>query len=121
MKVTNRTVLFARILGPTLLMLSVTEWINLEIWATNQAALTYFNGLFLLVSGLTIVVSHNFWKGWPVVITVLGWVIVLSGAYRMFFPQAEQANEGLLPYLFFIIMGLSGLLLTFQGFRSKLS
>jgi hypothetical protein len=43
--------------------------------------------MLLLVAGLAIVRVHNVWSGgWRVVVTVLGWLAVISGLLRMFLP-----------------------------------
>jgi hypothetical protein len=39
-----------------------------------------------LIAGLVIVLTHNIWEGWPAVITVIGWLMILEGAYFMLFP-----------------------------------
>jgi hypothetical protein len=49
-----------------------------------------------LVAGLAIVRAHNIWVGgWPVLVTVLGWLAILSGLVRMLFPirLAAMATE----------------------------
>jgi hypothetical protein len=49
----------------------------------------------LFVAGLAIVRVHNVWVGgWPVLVTVLGWVAVLSGLLRMLFPTQLSAIAG---------------------------
>ena len=42
----------AAVLGPTLIVATTSEVINLHIWAQVDPALVYLNGLFLLVAGL---------------------------------------------------------------------
>jgi len=100
-------------------MLSVTEALNLDIWQENIPALTYLNGLMLFVAGLSIVRFHPLRRGWPLVITGIGWFLLLGGAYRMFFPEAPQANSGWLPYLIFVFMLMAGGLLCYQGYFAK--
>ena len=42
-----------------------------------------------LIIGLLIVIEHNVWMGaWPVVVTLIGWIILLKGLMRLFFPEA---------------------------------
>jgi uncharacterized membrane protein HdeD (DUF308 family) len=53
----------------------------------NDPGLIFVSGILLLVAGLAIVRVHNFWNGgWRVVVTVLGWLAVISGLLRMFLP-----------------------------------
>lgn len=51
-------------------------------------------GLFFILAimtfilGLLMVASHNIWvMGWPVIITVLSWLVLVSGIVRLFFPD----------------------------------
>jgi hypothetical protein len=46
----------------------------------GEAAL-FLSGVLALVAGLSIVNTHDAWAGWPVVITAVGWLLVL-GAVR---------------------------------------
>jgi hypothetical protein len=34
----------AQLIGPTLIAVTISEALNLEIWATNMASVTYLNG-----------------------------------------------------------------------------
>ena len=113
--------LYAGIIGPTMIVLSITEYLNLDIWATNIPAITYLNGLFFLVAGLFIINVHNVWKNWPTIITITGWLIFLLGLFRMIVPKAEQANEGILPNIFFLIMLALGTFLCFKAYFERRS
>jgi hypothetical protein len=38
--------------------------------------------------GLLLVLSHNVWvMGWPVIITILAWMILVGGILRLFAPE----------------------------------
>lgn len=50
----------------------------------NPALLTY-TGIVGLVMGLLLVVGHNYWMGWPTVITILSWIILLKALFRILF------------------------------------
>jgi hypothetical protein len=50
------------------------------------------SGILLLVAGLAITRAHSVWAGgWPVLVTVLGWLAILGGLMRMFFPMQLAA------------------------------
>ena len=115
----KKSKLFAGIIGPTMIVLSITEYLNLDIWATNIPAITYLNGLFFLVAGLFIINVHNNWKNWPSIITITGWLILLLGLFRMIFPKANQANEGMLPNIFFLIMLALGSFLFYKAYFER--
>ena len=49
-------------------------------------------GLVALLIGLTIVNVHNFWiAGWPVIITLFGWLAIIGGIIRMAFPAFTKS------------------------------
>lgn len=65
---------------------------NVVVSAMNdiigQNGLLFFIAAVTLIVGLLMVASHNVWvMGWPVVITLLGWLAVISGIIRMFCPE----------------------------------
>jgi hypothetical protein len=41
-------------------------------------------GLATFVLGLAVVRFHNVWKGWPIVVTLFGWLMIIGGLLRMF-------------------------------------
>jgi hypothetical protein len=45
-------------------------------------------GVILLLSGLSVVLTHNIWNAGflPLVITLIGWVLILRGILSMFVP-----------------------------------
>lgn len=55
----------------------------------GSAPLLTFSGFISLVIGLLIVIRHNIWVSeWPVLITLVGWITLLQGLMRIFFPDA---------------------------------
>ena len=83
----------AAFLGPTLIASAASIFINLNAWpalidqAFHNPALIFVTGYPLFVAGLAIVHFHNRWTGgWPIVVTVLGWLAVVSGLSRILFP-----------------------------------
>jgi hypothetical protein len=54
----------------------------------QDQGLIFLTGILSLLGGLAIVRVHNIWtRGWPVIITVLGWLAIVSGLVRMWFPH----------------------------------
>jgi hypothetical protein len=84
----------AGVLGPTVIVLALSEAKNVGIWATGIAPLTYLAGLLWFLGGLVVVRLHNQWStSWPVTITLVGWFFMVGGLFRLFFPEAQQGNQ----------------------------
>jgi uncharacterized protein YjeT (DUF2065 family) len=86
--------LIAGLIGPLLAAMGVAMLINRSLFPTmigeiaHNYALIFLSGLLVLLAGVAIVRVHNVWTGWPIIVTVLGWLAIVSGLVRMWFPQA---------------------------------
>jgi len=87
------SVWIAKFLVPIFVLLSVpliTTPTRLQEIARQFLAdspLVLISGVLALTAGLAIVNSHNVWVlGWPVIITLFGWALVISGAARVAAP-----------------------------------
>lgn len=110
----------SRILGPTLMALGATEAFNMDIYAAQSAPVVYLNGTILLVAGLAIVQAHNVWeKGWKVLVTLAGWLLLAAGLFRMVDPKAPQLGEGPATYGVLALLFLAGTVLTFKGYSKS--
>jgi len=109
----------AGLVGPTVAALSLTETLNLHIWTSNLPQVTYLNGTLLFIAGLSIIRIHNTWRGWPVLITLAGWLLFFGGLYRMMAPEGKQAGEGFATYALLTVMFLGGIFLTFKSYGKK--
>lgn len=59
----------------------------------GNPALAYFASVVALVLGLVLVVSHNVWlAGWPLVITILSWVVLLKALAFLLLPFDAMAR-----------------------------
>ena len=111
----------AALLGPAIIAITISETVNVHIWAANTAAGVYLNGAILFVAGLAIVRAHNFWvRGWPVLVTLSGWLIMFLGLFRMFFPelQLEGAKHTSAVIVETMPVLALGIYLTYQAYRS---
>jgi hypothetical protein len=113
----------AGLIGPAIIFTTISETINSHIWAGNTAAGVHFNGTVLFVAGLALVRAHNQWmRGWPVLITLSGWFIMLLGLFRMFAPElqlqaAQSSSDWLLPSVIPEIA--CGIFLTFKAYYPR--
>lgn len=109
----------AGLLGPSLIAVSITESMNLEIFSNTSAHLVYLNGLLLFVAGLAIVQVHNVWTtDWPVLVTLMGWLFLLGGLIRMVAPvSAQQATQHPAALLALTsVLLIIGIALSFQAY-----
>jgi hypothetical protein len=90
----DTSILLARIIGPLLLVVGAGIFVNLEHYRRlvvdfGASPLSiYMAGTLALLLGLLVVAFHNVWEWrWPVIITVLGWVTLITGAVRLVFPR----------------------------------
>jgi hypothetical protein len=76
------------------------------------------------VPGLAIVYFHNRWTGgWPVLVTVMGWLSLVIGLIRIVFPMklaaimanAAPALTGVLPAIGVVFLLIGGFL-SFKGY-----
>ena len=106
----------AGLIGPTAIVLTLSEMLNLHIWSTNIPALTYLNGILLFLAGLSILRVHNSWKGWTVMVTLTGWFGIISGLYRVFAPEASQLPQNTYSYVIISFLFASGVFLTYKAY-----
>jgi len=95
-----------------------------DLWmlAQNHVYLP-IQGLITLVMGIASVLAYNAWdNNWQIVITILGWLLVLKGVVLMMFPEtvsffAEKFKdrEGTMQ-LGLVIAVVLGCVLTYFGF-----
>ena len=113
----------AGLVGPTVIAIALSEWINLRIlWANVTPSVIYLNGSLLFVAGLAIVRAHNRWTGgWPVLVTLTGWFVLVVGLIRMFAPVYSQkgAENNTAVYGLLIVLFAIGVFLTFKGYRRE--
>lgn len=93
---TSKTI--AALLGPTLVASAISLLANLGTSRTiieglsQSPALIMIAGYAAFVPGLAIVYFHNRWTGgWPVLVTVMGWLSLVVGLLRMVFPTQIAA------------------------------
>jgi hypothetical protein len=107
--------------GSTLVAIALSEFMNLRIlWAKTSLSVIYLNGSLLFIAGLSIVRVHNLWTGgWHALVTLIGWLVMLSGLVRMFFPviaQREVQNITVVCALLIVLL-VAGVFLTFNAYR----
>lgn len=92
------SILIARLIGPIIVVTGLIMLVTpkamhdmaREFLASRS--LIFIAGFLALLGGLAIVNTHNVWiAGWPVIITVFGWLAVIGGILRMGFPAVIRS------------------------------
>lgn len=112
----------AGLIGPAIIAITISETINVHIWAANTAAGIHLNGTLLFVAGLSIIRSHNYWdRSWPLLVTLTGWFIILLGLFRMFAPemQLEAAKKTTMVTALTMLILAIGIFLTFKAYTGN--
>jgi len=88
------SIFLARLIGPVMALVGISLLMNemafrkMAMEFLRSPALIFFSGMILMSAGLAVVLSHNVWVlNWPLIITLLGWIAVVSGALRVFAPD----------------------------------
>ena len=119
----------AKLIGPIFLTIGIGMLVNGPFYrvligeALASHVLIYLSGVLSLLAGLAIVIAHNRWSGgWPVIITVLGWLMVIGGVIRIVVPQVVQTvaaivytGRAAIIVVAILCVGLGGFL-SFKGF-----
>jgi hypothetical protein len=92
------SIYLAKLIGPVLAVAGLGVLVNRKAFMemarefVGSTALVMFSGFLALPLGLAIVNAHNIWvAGWPVIITILGWMAILGGIVRIVMPQTAQS------------------------------
>jgi hypothetical protein len=92
------SVFIAKLLGPILLVAGIAMLINrkeLDAIAhelLRSPLLLLLLGIIDFAIGLAIVLTHNVWVAdWRLIITLLGWALMVRGAVRMLIPRQAKA------------------------------
>jgi hypothetical protein len=57
----------------------------------GSRALIFVTGALALLAGLVVVNAHNLWvRDWRVIVTVLGWLLIVRGVSNLVFPGTVQ-------------------------------
>lgn len=94
----DTSLFLAKLIGPTMLTISAALLVNQQNMREMAAdflqhrGIIFLSGILALVAGIAIVLTHNVWvAGWPVIITILGWVSVIAGVFRVVFPDSVKS------------------------------
>ncbi len=107
----------AALIGPALIAITTSELLNIDFLEKQYGYYSYLNGTVVFLAGLLIVRAHNRWtRGWPVAVTLTGWVATAWGLFRMFAPEAKQGGASIATFIGMAIPFAVGVFLTFRGY-----
>lgn len=93
----------------------ITECFNSRGTVYTVAAIEFF-------VGLSIILNHNVWVGWPVIITILAWLMIIEGLLALILPFNKIKSVIYVInsprfYALGVVVGIIlGVLLVFKGF-----
>jgi uncharacterized membrane protein len=115
----------ARLIGPMLAVAGIPMVVHANTYRTLieeiliSDALVYIAGLLALLGGLAIINVHNSWSsGWPLIITVFGWLCAIGGTIRMTAPELVETLAGTVYQLPGVVEGIGVAVLLFGCFLS---
>jgi len=92
------TKLIAGLIGPVMAAIGIAMLLNRQAFpemitqVAQNYAIIFLSGALSLRAGVAIVRVHNVWTGgWPVIVTILGWLLIVGGVARMWCPK--KASE----------------------------
>jgi hypothetical protein len=125
-------VYIARLVGSILVVIGVGVLLNLQHYvalveeAVRSPTLIYIVGLLALAGGLAILNAYRAWTAdWRVVVTVLGWLMVIGGVFRIVPPRLTAGLAAAI-YSGSLAMTIAGMTilvvggyLSFEGYRRQ--
>jgi hypothetical protein len=92
------SIFLAKLLGPVFVAMGLAVVLNRGAPGAEflgNHALISLSGVLALAGGIAIVLVHNVWTSdWRVIITVSGWLLIVSGLVRVLIPQVVAAIGG---------------------------
>lgn len=100
----DSSLFIARLAGPLFIVAGLAILINRDGAIAmgrefmQSRALIYLAGIITLLAGLAIVNTHNLWVAdWRVTVTIIGWLSVAGGLFRLLFPgQVQTLGEAMM-------------------------
>jgi hypothetical protein len=125
-------VFIARLVGPLFVAIGLGILLNRMFYADAVAegvrspVLIYLSGVASLLAGLAILNLHRAWSAnWRVIVTILGWVLLISGIIRIALPWVTASIATTLysapaaMAVVAVIVLVVGGYLSFEGYRKR--
>lgn len=124
------SIFLAKVLGLYLLIIALAMLVNAKniralLAESNNTSFVFLTGTIALIIGVLLVVTHNIWEAdWKVLITILGWLTLIKGIVRLFFPEyvlrmtARFVQNSRAYFVIDVILLIVGIYLSYVGFAS---
>jgi len=124
------SIFYAQVVGLWLFIIGLATVLHEQRFKKTMAdtlasgSVMTFTGFIALAVGLLVVISHNIWvTSWPVVITIFGWLLLVQGVMRLFYPEVfAKRMKDMMAKNGFTVMAwvwlLVGLYLVWIGFAA---
>ena len=125
----EHSVYLAQLLGPVLLLLGVAYAFRINDFEKiikdfmKDSGLIHVSVILMMLGGLAIILTHNVWVwSWPLIITILGWGVLLKGLIFAFAPKGMmKMTEKVMHMRWLFVFGVMlwvvfGLALTYYGY-----
>jgi hypothetical protein len=124
------SIFLAKVIGPVLMLVCLSlaidrRNIDLLFETYRSSAAVFITGVVELFLGTAMIVSHNIWAlDFRIVLTLIGWLLLVRGIGRTFFPSRVAktlagfgtARSVVVPLL--ILVFLIGAYLAYSGFTA---
>jgi uncharacterized protein YjeT (DUF2065 family) len=118
----DTSLFLAKLIGPIFVIVGTGLLLNGDRYRAvvdevmSSHTLLYIFGAIALTGGLAIVLTHNIWVwDWPVIITIVGWLMIVRGSFRIVFPQQVEDLARKMVARWSNILLISGLLVIALG------
>jgi uncharacterized membrane protein len=118
----DTSLFLAKLIGPIFVIVGIGLLLNGDRYRAvvdevmSSYTLLYIFGAIALTGGLAIVLTHNVWVwDWPVIITIVGWLMIVRGSLRIVFPQQVEDLARKMVARWSNILLISGLLVITLG------
>lgn len=102
------------------------RFIHITQSLVSNEPLMFVTGFFTLILGILMIIGHQIWQfNWRLIITLIGWLIFIKGAFILLYPPYMQtltayfARNDIFANITLGIDLILGLILCYYGFRHK--
>ncbi len=119
----------AELFGVTVVIVSLAMLMNQDkvkkiVQMVEDEGAMILNGICSTLAGTAMVISHNIWaRDWRVIITIIGWLILVRGVLCLFAPEiikkwANRLKDTQISSIVFVAGVIIGCILLYLGYTA---